>query len=179
MGDFAVYRTAAVRARAAEPLYRSEDGHFQFKYLPAFAFAMAPFALVSNETAKLIWFGLTVGLLIAFLSSSVRALPSRRRSRWTLIGLTVILMAKFYGHELTLGQSNVLFGSVLVAALVSLNLNRPVLSGALIGVAVFVKPYAVLLLPWLAFTYGGAAAAACMAVIAAGLILPAAFYGWN
>ena len=41
MADFAVYRTAAVRALDAEPLYRASDGHYQYKYLPAFALAMA------------------------------------------------------------------------------------------------------------------------------------------
>jgi hypothetical protein len=92
--------------------------------------------------------------------------------------MTVILMAKFYGHELTLGQTNVLFGSILVAALFAVQADRPVLSGALIGVAVFVKPYAVVLLPWIGFTYGAAAAGACVSVIAAGLLLPAAVYGW-
>jgi hypothetical protein len=49
----------------------------------------------------------------------------------------------------------------------------------LIGLAAFVKPYALLLLPWLAFSYGVGAAAAGVAVIAAGLVLPAAFYGWT
>ena len=44
MRDFAVYRQAATRALYAEPLDRPEDGHFQFKYLPIFAYAMAPFA---------------------------------------------------------------------------------------------------------------------------------------
>ena len=44
MLDFEVYRVAAVRAAAAEPLYRAEDGHWQFKYLPAFALAIVPLA---------------------------------------------------------------------------------------------------------------------------------------
>ena len=46
MVDFEVYRTAAARALDAEPLYRADDGHYQFKYLPAFALAMAPFAWI-------------------------------------------------------------------------------------------------------------------------------------
>src|SRR5471030_2180559 len=75
MPDFAVYRQAAVRAIHAEPLYRAEDGHYQFKYLPAFALAMAPFAWMDAETAAAIWFAVSfVGLLI-FLRWSVRVLP--------------------------------------------------------------------------------------------------------
>jgi hypothetical protein len=58
MVDFGVYRTAAMRARAAEPLYRTEDGHYQFKYLLAFAIAMTPFAMLNNDAAKAIWFAI-------------------------------------------------------------------------------------------------------------------------
>jgi len=43
MPDFQVYWTAGARALAAQPLYRADDGHYQFKYLPAFALAMVPF----------------------------------------------------------------------------------------------------------------------------------------
>jgi hypothetical protein len=178
MGDFGVYRIAAIRARAAEPLYRAEDGHFQFKYLPAFALAMAPFAVIGNDNAKMIWFAMSIGLLLAYVYWSVRALPSPRHSNGTLIAITVLLMAKFYGHELTLGQANVLFGSMLVAALLAAKANQPLVSGVLIGAAAFVKPYALLLLPWLGFTYGYVAAGACLAVVVTGLILPAAVYGW-
>jgi len=179
MVDFGVYRTAAVRARSAEPLYRSEDGHYQFKYLPTFAIAMMPFALLNDDAAKALWFAISVGLLAAYVLWSVRALPSRQQSEGILIGLTVLLMAKFFGHELTLGQTNVLFGFMLVAALMAAQANRPLISGALIGAAVFVKPYALVLLPWIGLTYGAAAAAACLCVIAAGLLLPAAIYGWT
>jgi hypothetical protein len=147
--------------------------------LPAFAIAMVPFALVDADAAKTIWFAMTVGLLTAYVRWSVRALPSRRRSETALIWLTVLLMAKFYAHELTLGQTNVLLGTMLVAALLAAQVDQPVLSGMLIGAAAFVKPYALVLLPWLGFTYGMAAAGACLAVVATGLILPAAMYGWT
>ena len=56
MPDLAVYWTAATRARAAEPLYRVDDGHYQFKYLPAFAVLATPLSTVSLQAAKAIWF---------------------------------------------------------------------------------------------------------------------------
>ena len=37
MVDFGVYWQAGTRAAHHEPLYRPEDGHYQFKYLPIFA----------------------------------------------------------------------------------------------------------------------------------------------
>jgi hypothetical protein len=179
MVDFEVYRTAGRRALAAEPLYRPADEHYQFKYLPAFALAMTPFAMVDPEAAKAIWFALSAGLLTAFLRWSVRGLPERRRSEPVLLWLTALLMLKFYAHELTLGQTNILLGSLMVGALLATQVDQPRVAGILIGLAAFVKPYALLLLPWLVFSAGGAAAVACFIVLVAGLVLPAFVYGWT
>lgn len=179
MADFSVYRTAAVRALDAEPLYRTEDGHYQFKYLPAFALALAPFSWVGPEPAKAAWYALTLGLLWVFVRWSIAALPDRRRSVPVLAWLSVVLMAKFYAHELNLGQSNILLGFVLVAALVAARDGRPALAGALVGLGIFVKPYAAILLPWLPLAAGSAGLLASAAVLGAGLALPALVYGWQ
>jgi hypothetical protein len=179
MPDFAVYHVASVRALAAEPLYRVEDGHYQFKYLPAFAFAMAPFAILDRGPAKIVWYALSVVLLVFFIRWSVRALPGRRLPIATLTWVTIVLMAKFYAHELTLGQSNILLGALVVRAVMELDASRKALAGALVGLALFVKPYAVLFVPWLTATQGIVATAACVFVILAGLLLPAAVYGWS
>lgn len=179
MVDFEVYRTAAIRALSAEPLYVASDGHYQFKYLPAFALAMAPFALVDRDGAKVIWFALSTGLLTAFVRWAVRGLPERRRTESALVLLTVLLMAKFYAHELTLGQANILLGSLLVGALLAVQVDLPHVAGVLLGISIFVKPYALLLLPWLAFTYSVGAALLGLGVVAFGLIVPATLYGWS
>jgi Glycosyltransferase family 87 len=179
MDDFDVYRVAAGRALASEPLYREEDGHYKFKYLPAFAIMMAPFTGLEPQTAKALWFAVSVGLLAAFVRWSVYALPDRRRSERALMVVAVVLMAKFYGHELTLGQSNILLGTVLVTALLAVKAGRSLVAGALFGLAVFVKPYAIILLPWVAFSCGLAAALVSGGVVLAGLLLPVATYGWT
>jgi hypothetical protein len=179
MADFAVYRTAAARAVAAEPLYRADDGHYQFKYLPAFALAMAPFAVLDIEAAKTLWFALSVGLLTIFVRLSVRVLPAPRRSERVLALLVFLLMAKFYAHELALGQTNVLLGVLLIGALLAAQIDQPIVAGVLIGAAAFVKPYALMLLPWLAVAQGMQAAGASLVVVAAGLSLPALSYGWH
>jgi hypothetical protein len=177
--DFDVYRTAGVRALAAEPLYRVEDGHYQFKYWPAFALAMAPFAELDPEVGKVVWFGLSVALLAWFVRQSVRALPARRQTATRLLWLTALVMGKFYVKELVNGQTNALLGVMLLGALLTARHNHRVLAGTLIGAAVFVKPYALVLLPWLAVTQGVSAVLACGGVVGAGLLMPAAVYGWS
>jgi Glycosyltransferase family 87 len=179
MVDFLTWRQTVVRALHAEPLYRLEDGHYQFKYLPGFALMMAPFGVLDANTGKMVWFAVSIGLLAAVLRWSIAALPGRRLSKGTLLALAIVLMAKFYARELLLGQINLLLGALLLAALLAVQRGRRLTAGALVGVAVFVKPYALLLIPWLLVTRGGAAAGTAAAVVAVGLVLPATVYGWH
>lgn len=178
MIDFVTWREAVVRALHAEPLYRVEDGHYQFKYFPLFALAMAPFGVVDRETGKLLWFAVLVGLLIAMLRWSIVALPDRRLSKRVLMWVAIVLMAKFFAHELLLGQTNLLIGALLLAALVAIQSGQRAAAGAFVGLAVFVKPYALILAPWLLLTQAWPAAAMTAVIVVAGLLMPAAVYGW-
>ena len=47
------------------------------------------------------------------------------------------------------------------------------------GLAVFVKPYALILVPWLLVTQRWPAAAMAAVIVVAGLLLPAVVYGWS
>ena len=179
MVDFTVWQKASARAVHAEPLYRQSDGHYQFKYLPAFAVLTAPFGLVDQSRGKALWFASSVVLLISFLRWSLNALPNRRHAHSLLLVFTIMLMGKFYARELLLGQTNLLLGALCVAALLAVQRGRPAAAGALTGLAVFVKPYALVFLPWLLVTQSWRAFAMAAAVIAAGLLAPAALYGWS
>ena len=104
--DFEVDQLAATRVSKAEPLYRESDGHFQYKYLPAFAVVMIPLAVIDIEKAKAIWYGISIGLLILFVQQSVDGLPARRRRRTTLDWLVGLCIVKFVIYELINGQFN-------------------------------------------------------------------------
>ena len=150
MPDFEVYVKTASRAAHAEPLYRESDGHFVFKYLPAFAVLSVPLVLIPERIAEGIWFMSSVGLLVALLALAVRLPVERRKSvRW-LVLVTVISFAKFYAHELVLGQVNLLFAVIAVGVLLAMKSRREALAGGLVVLAIVVKPYAVLFVPWLA-----------------------------
>src|SRR6187200_634881 len=144
MPDFEVYGKTASRAAHAEPLYRASDGHFVFKYLPAFAVLSLPLVLVPEKLAEGIWFMSSVGLLVALLALAVRLPFERRKSvRW-LVLVTVISFAKLYAHELVLGQVNLLFAVIAVGMLLAIKSGREALAGCLVVLAIVVKPYAVL-----------------------------------
>ena len=177
MPDFAVYWTAANRASHAEPLYRAEDGHYQFKYLPAFAILTIPFGAVSLETAKAIWFIASVALLTLLLVLSLRLVPQRRRPVWLLVTVTLVVMAKFFGHELVLGQMNALFGVLAAATALAAARGREVTTGTLTALAIVVKPYAVIFLPWLAARRRPASIGVALLGCALVLALPCVVYG--
>lgn len=177
MPDFEVYWKAAVRAAAAEPLYRPDDGHFQFKYLPAFAVLAAPVGLLPLAGAKAIWFFTSIALLVVLVRSNVRLpLELHRPPRW-LVVVTVITLGKFYVHEIVLGQVNVLFAVVVTAALLAIKHGREARAGLLVAAAIVIKPYAVLMLPWLAARRQPVSTLAACGGLAVALALPVVFYG--
>lgn len=179
MPDFEVYWTAASRARAAEPLYRSEDGHYQFKYLPAFAVLTTPLAAMPLQSAKAVWFVAAVVLVTVLVWLSLALLPEQRKARWVLTTLALVVMLKFYGHELVLGQMNVLFGVVVACAAVAMRQGREGAAGVLIALALVVKPYAVIFLPWLLARRRGASIGAAAGGVAAVVAVPALLYGMS
>jgi hypothetical protein len=177
MPDFEVYWRAGVRALAAEPLYREEDAHFRLKYLPAFAVLCIPAGLLPLAASKAAWFTVSVGLIPILIALSLSLPADRRRPAWVLAGLTFLLMAKFYGHELILGQVNLFFAVLIVAAVLALQSEQKVAGGLLFALAVVIKPYAVLFLPWLVAQREGRALMAAAAGICAALVLPVPIYG--
>jgi hypothetical protein len=177
MSDFEVYWKAAGRAASAEPLYRAEDGHFQFKYLPAFAILIAPVGTLPLPTAKWVWFGISAVLLVALVSLALALVRHRRKPAWLLVTLTFIVMAKFYGHELELGQVNLHFAVIVTAAMLGMRRGREAVAGALIAAAIVIKPYAVLFLPWLLARRRPASIATAVGGLVCILLLPIVLYG--
>ncbi len=179
MPDLEVYWKAAVRARTAEPLYRASDQHYQFKYLPAFAVLAMPAGALTLQSAKATWFVLSMALIVALAALSLPLLPERRRPAWLLVTITVLAMAKFLAHELVLGQVNTLFAVLIVLAALAARRSREVALGILVTLAIVVKPYAVIFLPWLLARARARSITAAGLSLAAVLALPALVYGWG
>jgi Glycosyltransferase family 87 len=177
--DFAAPRTAAVRFLGHETLYRPDDGHYQYKYLPASALVMVPFTWMSRRVGEVTWFALTVAMTWAFFRLSVAVLPERRRSERALIWLGLLLTGKFLVKELAFGQFNLPLGLLLVGAVIAAQHRRGFAAATAIAAGVFVKPYALVLVPWLIWTLGWRPLIVFALVLASGLALPAVSYGWN
>lgn len=179
MPDYEVYRRAAERAVVAAPLYRPEDGHWQFKYLPAFAVAMVPLALGSDRVVRACWFTLTVLMLVLLLRKTVVVLPDRLHSRAYLIGITFVLLGKFYAHEIELGQVNIALAALVVVALAEMQAGREATAGLFIAAAIVLKPYAVVLVPWLVARRRLPSVAGAAIGTGIALVFPVAVYGFE
>ena len=177
MADFEVYWRGASRAAAAEPLYRADDEHYQFKYLPAFAVLTIPLSFVPLPAAKVAWFAGSAALLVLFIGISLRLLPERRRPATLLALAAVVVLGKFFGHELILGQVNILFGVLAASAFLAMRRGHEPLAGALLALTIAIKPYGLLFLPWLAARRKLSSVAAAIVTGLVIALLPIAIYG--
>lgn len=177
--DFVVPLRAAERFLAHQPLYQPDDGHYQYKYWPTFALAMAPFTVLPKEVAQFTWFTLTVAMAWALAHLSVKHLPHRRVSARALFWLTLFLNGKFLVKELAFGQFNLPLALLLLGAMIAGQQGQVLTAGALVAAGVFVKPYALVLVPWLAWRFGVRSMASFSVAVAIGLMLPVLFYGWS
>lgn len=178
MPDFQVYHIAAIRAASAEPLYQTTDQHYQYKYLPAFAVLTIPLGYLPPATARGLWLVGSLALLVLLIALSIKLLPERRKSNPFLTICVLVVMGKFIVRELTLGQANLLLATVAVWGLLALKTKREALGGALTAVAVAMKPYGVILVPWLIARRQLRAVFAALLGLLAIVLLPAIVYGF-
>jgi hypothetical protein len=115
----------------------------------------------------------------AFVRLALHALPERRTPMTSLVWLTLLLTAKFMAKELIFGQFNLPLALLLLGAVIAAQHRRGLAAGGLIAAGVFIKPYALVMLPWLVWTQGWRPLVPFSIVLAAGLALPIASYGWG
>jgi len=179
MRDFEVPWTVAHRAAASEPLYRAEDEHYQFKYLPAFAVLAIPLGVMPLPVAKGVWFVASVAMLIALLAVSVHLLPEQRKATWFLVVSAIVVLTKFYARELDMGQVNLAFAAAAAGALLAFKRGRELAAAALLVLTIAIKPYGALLLPIvLARRHRPTTVATGIGTVVL-FLLPLPWYGWT
>lgn len=186
MVDFEVNVRAARRIPLGETLYRSEDGHFQFKYPPAAAFLYLPLTVFPPAQAKAVWLFLSLLAVGALIHLALRLVVGDGAAPWTLQILPVLIMSKYLLRELELGQINV---SILLLMLLAARFlaraeadGRPrfeTAAGCLWGLATALKPYTLVFLPYFLLRKKFRALAAGTACLFASFLLPGLYYGFR
>ena len=177
MPDFQVYWQVGVRAAHAEPLYRVTDDQYQFKYFPAFGMLAIPIGALPLQTAKVVWFCALVAALVLLLRLTLEVLPELRIPAALLVSALIICLGKYYVIELVIGQINLLFALVVATAMMAFKNGRDVLGGLLVALAFAVKPYGLILVPWLVARRRAPAVVAALAGAFCVFLLPAIAYG--
>lgn len=186
-GDVEIYVHGARLAVAGEDLYRTPEprGNQPYLYLPLFAFLAVPLTLVPFPAAAVVWCAVNAALAWWIVVAFFRAMTGRSffslppRARWIVGGFTILLTLRALLYHLDLGQANLVVMAVAVYGLTTLPRGRQAAAGVPFGLAATLKTIVLpLWIPFLAqlrmrVVLGIAAG------VAAGLLLPAVFVGFE
>ena len=114
---------------------------------PAAALLSVPFGLVSYRTARALWLGLEVALVVVL----ARLLPDGAESRRFSVRVAVPIMLLAWppiAMDLQCGQWSVFLAALLALAWDASRAGRPGLAGSLLGLAIAIKAFPALLLPF-------------------------------
>ena len=177
--DFQVYYTAGERFLAGEQLCQPSDGHYQFKYLPVSAVYFVPLALLPLAIAKFLWLAVVTAALVGVAYFSYLLLSSTE-DKWPWLVLpTVFIMLRFYLREMELGQTNAVLTLLLIGSIATLQAKKDLFTGVLIGLAISLKPYALIFLPYLALKRRFRALGVAISTTIIMLLLPSLRYGFD
>jgi hypothetical protein len=186
MIDFEVNYEAGKRLRLAETPYRFEDGHYMFKYLPSSAFVYLPLSYLPIDVAKGLWFFLIILCSLTLIRISYSLVPSTsEKSEWMTV-IPPLILIKYFIREIDLGQINTLVTLILLIMIWSLDRSREdkfhkenIYSGLLWGLAIALKPYALIFLPYFLLKGKWRILLSGMCMLIIFLMIPSLYYGFE
>lgn len=177
MSDFGVCYQGGERIINGETLYRVSDGHLQYKYSPASAVFFSLFTLFPYEVAKYIWYLSELIFLFLSLFISYDILPSKQKKKGLVLIFSFIVLVKFIGREIELGQVNIFIFFLLITMVKALLNKNDVKGGLFLGLSLIFKPYGLVFLPYFILKKKFKPIASGFGTVIIGLILPMIFYG--
>jgi hypothetical protein len=149
--DFTVYTAAAQAVLDGTNIYEAQNPRgWNYMYLPVFAVAMVPFALVNTFTATLVWYILSVGMIAQSLIVTVRLarrfFPKMRLPDFWLGVLIFVLVAKPLISGIVRGQASILVMYLCIMTIWFYFQNRHWLGGLCLAGSIVLKVFPALLL---------------------------------
>ncbi len=146
---------------------------------PTLGLLLLPLALLDYSTAAVLWFGLEALCLVASAYLLARAIDAQLPIQAAL-GITVALLVWYpFPIEMSFGQVQVPLLALLAASWVALRAKRWALGGALVGLAILLKPVPWPLLLWFVSRRDWRALRAALLVLAGGYLLAGCLAGWD
>lgn len=177
MSDFGVCYQGGERIINGETLYRISDGHLQYKYSPASAVFFSLFTLFPYEVAKYIWYLLELIFLFLSLFISYDILPSKQKKKGLVLIFSFLVLVKFFGREIELGQVNIFIFFLFIMMVKALLNKNDIKGGLFLGFSLIFKPYGLVFLPYFILKKRFKPIASGFGTVIIGLILPMIFYG--
>jgi hypothetical protein len=152
---------------------------FPFMYPPMCALMLAVPTVFGKAALILILSSInTVAWLLCIWFTS--ALVSEKRFQNSPTVIANLIVIPFVWSSYHLGQPSLVLLALMLGAFLSLGCHRQFLAGALIAVAVAIKAFPLLAIPYLIYRrYWTAAAALLVTLIVLTFILPVPFRGWQ
>ena len=186
MIDFEVNYQAGKRLRAGESLYQVKDGHFMFKYLPSSALLYLPLSFIPLDAAKAIWYFAVIFCLVSIVYTSKKLIPQKRGKGVYLFVLPPVILAKFFLRELQLGQINAVITTVLLLMIWFMAIGKTektsmneIWMGILWGLAVALKPYALIFFPYFLLKKKWKALLSAAGLLFVSFLVTSLFYGFG
>lgn len=129
--------------------------------------------------AKVLWYFLELMLLFLCLTISYDLLPEKHKRKGSVIALTFLVLLKFIGREIELGQVNILIAFLLIMTVKALVERKDWQAGLLWGFSLIFKPYALVFFPYFILKKKIKVMASGLGAIGAGFVLPVFFYGFK
>jgi hypothetical protein len=184
MIDFQVNYEAGKRLRLAETPYRFEDGHYMFKYLPSSAFLYIPLSYMPLDLAKGIWYFFVISCSLALIRLSFFLVPAAREKSGWLMVVPPLILAKYFFREIDLGQINTIVTLILLFMIWYLerqteerHTREYIFIGLLWGLAVALKPYALIFLPYFLLKGKWKTLLSGMCMLGTAILIPSLYYG--
>ncbi len=184
MVDFEVNFQAAQRLQLGETPYRLADEHYQFKYMPISSFFYLPLTLLPLDLAKAFWFFFIVSSSICLVVLSNKLVYTKTNPFWLLSLLPPLVLAKFFLREIQLGQINSIVTLILIVMtwMIAEDKNKSrirneTLSGLSWGLAIALKPYALIFFPYFLLKKKWRSLAYACGLLAVAFLVPSSYYG--
>jgi hypothetical protein len=183
--DFITYRAAGWAVLTGSDIYKVQNPRgWPYVYPPPFAILMTPFAKMSAFTASVIWYLLSVILVVSSVQMAVTmvrgALGRFGRNPFWLYALPFVMVLLWVGQGAVEGQATILTLWLLMLAIYRSQRGRDISSGTALACAGLLKAFPVAMLAHFIREKRWRLVMATMtALIVGGIALPALVYGWQ
>jgi alpha-1,2-mannosyltransferase len=183
--DFITYRAAGWAVLTGSDIYQVQNPRgWPYVYPPPFAILMTPFAEMSALSGSILWYVLSVILVVFSVQMSVTmvrgALGRFGRNPFWLYVLPFVMVLLWVGQGAVEGQATILTLWLLMLALDRSQRGRNISGGTALACAALLKAFPLALLAYFTWKKRWRLVMATMtALIVGGIVLPSLVYGWQ